>query len=45
MSIMGYDPAVYHTGRSPLEAAEYGVDLGPTTSPFAVIGDARRLGQ
>jgi len=21
MSIMGYDPAVYHTGRSPLEAA------------------------
>ena len=25
MSIMGYDPAVYHTGRSPLEAASMGV--------------------
>lgn len=29
MSIMGYDPAVYHTGRSPLEAASMGVALGP----------------
>ena len=28
MSIMGYDPAVYHTGRSPLEAASMGVTLG-----------------
>ncbi|HMF49926.1 MAG TPA: hypothetical protein VK603_14840, partial [Candidatus Saccharimonadales bacterium] len=28
MSIMGYDPAVYHTGRSPLEAASMGVALG-----------------
>jgi 2,3-bisphosphoglycerate-independent phosphoglycerate mutase len=27
MSIMGYDPAVYHTGRSPLEAASMGVRL------------------
>lgn len=24
LSVMGYDPAIYHTGRSPLEAAEYG---------------------
>ena len=28
MSIMGYDTAVYHTGRSPLEAASMGVALG-----------------
>jgi 2,3-bisphosphoglycerate-independent phosphoglycerate mutase len=27
MSILGYDPARYHTGRSPLEAASMGVDL------------------
>src|SRR5438093_2664480 len=29
MSIMGYDPAVYHTGRSPSEAASLGVPMGP----------------
>jgi 2,3-bisphosphoglycerate-independent phosphoglycerate mutase len=34
MSIMGYDPAVYHTGRSPLEAASMGVSLGPTDIAF-----------
>jgi 2,3-bisphosphoglycerate-independent phosphoglycerate mutase len=34
MSIMGYDPAVYHTGRSPLEAASIGVALGPTDIAF-----------
>src|SRR5262245_66517353 len=28
MRIMGYDPAVYHTGRSPLEADSMGVALG-----------------
>jgi 2,3-bisphosphoglycerate-independent phosphoglycerate mutase len=27
MSILGYDPARYHTGRSPLEAASMGVEL------------------
>lgn len=27
MSILGYDPAVYHTGRAPLEAASIGVEL------------------
>ena len=30
LSVMGYDPKVYHTGRSPLEAASIGVDLKPT---------------
>jgi 2,3-bisphosphoglycerate-independent phosphoglycerate mutase len=34
MSIMGYDPAVYHTGRSPLEAASMGVGLGPNDIAF-----------
>ena len=34
MSIMGYDPAVYHTGRSPLEAASMGVSLGPKDIAF-----------
>ncbi|HIW03662.1 MAG TPA: cofactor-independent phosphoglycerate mutase [Firmicutes bacterium] len=28
MAVMGYDPAVYYTGRSPLEAASMGIDLG-----------------
>ncbi|MBQ9994694.1 MAG: cofactor-independent phosphoglycerate mutase [Clostridia bacterium] len=27
MSVMGYDPAIYHTGRSPLEAASMGLEL------------------
>ena len=26
LSVMGYDPAVYYTGRSPLEAASIGID-------------------
>ncbi|MSP39480.1 MAG: cofactor-independent phosphoglycerate mutase [Deltaproteobacteria bacterium] len=34
MSIMGYDPVLYHTGRSPLEAASMGVALGPTDIAF-----------
>jgi 2,3-bisphosphoglycerate-independent phosphoglycerate mutase len=34
MSILGYDPACYHTGRSPLEAASMGVELGPDDVAF-----------
>jgi 2,3-bisphosphoglycerate-independent phosphoglycerate mutase len=34
MSIMGYNPALYHTGRSPLEAASMGVSLGPKDIAF-----------
>jgi len=34
MSIMGYDPGVYHTGRSPLEAASMSVSLGPDDIAF-----------
>ncbi len=29
MSIFGYDPTRYHTGRSPIEAAALGLDLTP----------------
>lgn len=29
MGLLGYDPARYHTGRAPLEAASLGVDLQP----------------
>jgi len=29
LSILGYDPAKYYTGRGPLEAASIGIDLGP----------------
>src|SRR5207237_3544390 len=34
MSILGYDPARYHTGRSPIEAASMGVELGPGDVAF-----------
>jgi 2,3-bisphosphoglycerate-independent phosphoglycerate mutase len=34
MSILGYDPALYHTGRSPLEAASMGVALDPEDVAF-----------
>lgn len=30
LSVMGYDPAIYYSGRSPLEAASMGIDLAPT---------------
>ncbi|MGI9118992.1 MAG: cofactor-independent phosphoglycerate mutase [Acidimicrobiales bacterium] len=29
MSILGYDPATYHTGRAPIEAAGRGITLAP----------------
>ena len=34
MSILGYDPTLYHTGRSPLEAASMGVSLAPEDIAF-----------
>src|SRR5919197_4291684 len=34
MSVLGYDPARYHTGRSPIEAASLGVELGPEDIAF-----------
>jgi 2,3-bisphosphoglycerate-independent phosphoglycerate mutase len=29
MSILGFDPGKYHTGRAPIEAAAMGVEIGP----------------
>ncbi len=29
LSLLGYDPATYYTGRAPLEAAAQGIELGP----------------
>src|SRR5436853_4809178 len=29
MAILGYDPAEYHTGRAPIEAAAMGVEIAP----------------
>jgi 2,3-bisphosphoglycerate-independent phosphoglycerate mutase len=29
LSVLGYDPRTYYSGRSPLEAASIGVELGP----------------
>ncbi|MHB8232799.1 MAG: cofactor-independent phosphoglycerate mutase [bacterium] len=34
MSILGYDPVKYYTGRSPLEAASMGVELGAHDAAF-----------
>lgn len=34
LSILGYDPAVYYSGRAPLEAASIGVELGDDDVAF-----------
>lgn len=34
LSVMGYDPTVYLTGRSPLEAASIGIDMKDTDVAF-----------
>src|SRR6266702_7230093 len=34
MAILGYDPARFHTGRAPIEAASMGVELGPDDVAF-----------
>jgi 2,3-bisphosphoglycerate-independent phosphoglycerate mutase len=34
LSVLGYDPAAFYTGRSPLEAAGMGVALGPDDVAF-----------
>ncbi|HEY6874637.1 MAG TPA: cofactor-independent phosphoglycerate mutase [Geobacteraceae bacterium] len=36
LSVFGYDPAKCYTGRSPLEAASIGVELGPNDVAFRV---------
>ncbi len=34
MSILGYDPAEFHTGRAPIEAAALGIELAPDQAAF-----------
>ena len=34
LSVLGYDPAVYYTGRSPLEAGSIGIDMKATDVSF-----------
>src|SRR6201987_2791415 len=34
MTMLGYDPARYHTGRAPIEAASQGISLGPNDVVF-----------
>src|SRR3954463_837938 len=34
MCLLGYDPAIYHTGRAPLEAAAQNIPLSPTDWVF-----------
>lgn len=36
LSVMGYDPAIYLTGRSPLEAASIGIKMSETDVAFRV---------
>lgn len=45
MSLFGYDPLIYHTGRAPLEAAAQGISLGPddwaVRCNFVTVSDNR----
>jgi 2,3-bisphosphoglycerate-independent phosphoglycerate mutase len=34
MTMLGYDPAQYHTGRAPIEAASMGIAMGPRDLAF-----------
>jgi 2,3-bisphosphoglycerate-independent phosphoglycerate mutase len=34
MTMLGYDPTRYHTGRAPIEAASQGIELGPDDVVF-----------
>jgi 2,3-bisphosphoglycerate-independent phosphoglycerate mutase len=34
MTMLGYDPRRYHTGRAPIEAASMGIEMGPTDVVF-----------
>lgn len=34
LSVMGYDPKIFHTGRSPLEAVSMGIDMSATDVAF-----------
>jgi 2,3-bisphosphoglycerate-independent phosphoglycerate mutase len=34
MTMLGYDPRRYHTGRAPIEAASMGIEMGPRDVVF-----------
>lgn len=34
LSVLGYDPQIYYSGRSPLEAGSIGIDMKPTDVSF-----------
>src|SRR5580658_6964390 len=34
MTMLGYDPVRFHTGRAPIEAASQGIELGPEDIVF-----------
>src|SRR3954465_14558465 len=47
MSILGYDPARYPTGRAPIEAAALGIDIGDDQVAYRCnlvrVGDDRTM--
>ena len=47
LSVMGYDPAEVYTGRSPIEAAGMGVELGPEDIAFRcnLVTLGRKMGE
>jgi phosphoglycerate mutase (EC 5.4.2.1) len=48
LAVMGYDPAVYYSGRSPFEAASMGVEMEDTDVTFrcnvVTLSEAERYG-
>ena len=46
LSVMGYDPAIYYSGRSPLEAVSMGIEMGQNDVSFrcnlVTLSDAER---
>ena len=49
LSVMGYDPAIYYSGRSPLEAVSIGIELQPSDVTFrcnlVTLSDAQNYEQ
>ena len=45
MSVLGFDPKLYYTGRSPLEAASIGVQLKDTDVTLHEFSHAFRCGK
>lgn len=49
LAVFGYDPKIYYSGRSPLEAASIGIDLKQTDTVyrcnFVTLADAPSIGE